>query len=170
MVERHLRQQPFSSVWWVRWVTRRMNLTRWWWSFASLSPCYVRRCFAWVVVALTEACPWLPQMDELISPDMSATLFCFFFAGVIASPPFISLWLLCQYSKHCKGTPTNRSHHLHCLWIDDLFHGHTQESRRVGSFCFQADQNVLGRSPGACSPGKILEKWSQILQFYAFWQ
>ena len=52
----------------------------------------------------------------------------------------------------------------------------TQESRRVGSFCFEVDQSVLGRSPsssrgsGACSPGKILEKWSQILQFYAFWQ
>ena len=31
---------------------------------------------------------------------------------------------------------------------EDLpLHGRTQESRRVGSFCFQADQNVLGRSP-----------------------
>ena len=28
-------------------------------------------------------------------------------------------------------------------------HGRTQESRRVGSFCFQVDQNVLGRSPGS---------------------
>ena len=28
-------------------------------------------------------------------------------------------------------------------------HGRTQESRRVGSFCFQADQNVLGRSPSS---------------------
>ena len=26
---------------------------------------------------------------------------------------------------------------------DSQFHGRTQESRRVGSFCFQADQNVL---------------------------
>ena len=46
-----------------------------------------------------------------------------------------TILLLLLWLRHCK------------VW--GKVHGRTQESRWVGSFCFQADQNVLGLCPSS---------------------
>ena len=40
---------------------------------------------------------------------------------------------------------------------------------RWTKICLGEAQALIG-GPGACSPGEILEKWSQTLRFYAIWQ
>ena len=51
---------------------------------------------------------------------------------------------------------------VHKFPLSLLNHGRTQDSRRVGSFCFQADQNGLGGSPSSCwgggGPGDMLPR------------